>query len=341
MSAEYNKIIQMLEMKQFAPVYLADGEEPYYLDKLTGYFETAILNESERDFNLTVLYGKEVQWQDVVTACRRFPMFAERQVVILKDAASLRGGEGDDKGLNSLLSYINNPSPATVFFIEHPFKKADVRTKFVKKVKEKGVHFTSDKIRDEKIPDWVEQYGKEIGFAVPRQEAEMLASYLGNDLQKIVNEIQKIRINVPDDKQLTAQLIQKYIGISKEYNIFDFPAALTSNNRDKLFRMLSFFLSNSKAAPMPLIIGSFYNHFNRLYAAHFVKGKSDKEIASALGMSPYFVKDTMSALNSWPLQRVERCILLLGRYNNMAVGINSTADDRELLREMVGRMMEV
>jgi len=245
MNAEFNKIIQSLKLRQFAPVYLADGEEPYYLDKLSDYFENHILAPAERDFNLTILYGKEAQWQDVVSACRRFPMFAERQVVILKDAAQLKGGEGDDKGLNALLGYIRKPSPSTIFLIEHPFKKADTRTRFVKEVKERGVVFTSDKVKDERLPDWIEDYGREKGFLIPRQEAEMLASYLGADLQKIENEIEKIRINVPDEKQLTTQLIQRYIGISKEYNIFDFPAAVTSNNHEKLYKMLSYFLANS------------------------------------------------------------------------------------------------
>jgi DNA polymerase III subunit delta len=340
MNADYKKIIQALKIQQFAPVYLLDGEENYYLDKLTDLFENNILSPAERDFNLTILYGKDALWSDVVNACKRFPMFSERQVVILKDAAQLKGGDGDEKGLNSLLNYIEKPSPSTIFVIEHPFKKADVRTKFVKRVKDKGVHFTSDKIKEDRLPDWIEDFGREIGFHIGRQEAEILASYLGSDLQKIANEIEKIRINVPDEKQLTTQLIHKYIGISKEYNIFDFPSTLTGNNREKFFGMLSYFLANTKAAPMPLLIGSLYTHFNRLYVAHFVRGKTDKEAAAAMGMSPYFVKDVLASLPNWPLHRVERCLLLLARYNNMAVGIKSTATDKEILKEMVGQLME-
>src|ERR1035437_6029304 len=146
MTAELKKLFQSLQLRQFAPVYLIDGEEPYYLDMITSYFENEILTPAERDFNLLVLYGKDAEWADVVNACRRFPMFADKQVVILKDAAQLKGGSGDLKGLNSLLSYIQNPSPTTIFLIEHPYKKADGKTRFVKQIKEKGVHFTSDKI---------------------------------------------------------------------------------------------------------------------------------------------------------------------------------------------------
>lgn len=340
MTTELKKLFQTLQLRQFAPVYLIDGEESYYLDMITAYFENNILPAAERDFNLMVLYGKDAEWADVVNACRRFPMFAEKQVVILKDAASLKGGTDDNKGLNSLLGYIEKPSPSTVFLIEHSGKKADGKTRFVKRVKEIGFHFTSEKIKDDAVPQWIQAYGNEIDFKIGHRESEMLASYLGNDLQRIANEIEKVRINVPGEKELTLSIIQKYIGISKEYNVFEFPEALTGGDRDKLYRMLSYFLANPKAAPMPLLIGTFYNHFNRLYQANFVRGKTDKEAAAALGISPWMVKNIMASAQHWPLQRVERCMLLLGKYSTMAVGIKNTAGDRELLKEMVGQMLE-
>jgi len=340
MNAELKKLFQTLQMRQFAPVYLIDGEEPYYLDLITGYFENNILSPAERDFNLMVLYGKDAEWSDVVNACRRFPMFAEKQVVILKDAGSLKGGKDDIKGLNSLIAYIEKPSPTTIFLIEHPFKKVDGTTRFAKRIKDKGIRFTSDKIKEDNLPAWIMEHGKETNFQIGLQEAEILASYLGGDLKKIVNEIEKVRINIPDEKALTTAHIQKYIGISKEYNIFDFPVALTSGNTDKFYRMLSYFIANTKAAPMPLVTAAFYMHFNRLYLACFVQGKTDKDAAAAIGMSPFFVKNIMAATRHWPLPRVERCLMLLGKYSTMAVGIKNTTDDRELLKEMIGQMME-
>lgn len=333
MNADIKKLFQSLELKQYAPVYLIDGEEPFYIDKITDYFENNILSPAERDFNLMVLYGKDVQWADVVNACRRFPMFAERQVVILKDAAQMRD-------LNELAGYLEKPSPTTVFLIEHRFKKADGRSKVVKFAKEKGVYQTSEKMRDDQVPQWIQNQGKDMNFAVGEREAQILATYLGNDLQKIINEIEKIRINVPDDKELTAAMIQKYIGISRDYNVFEFPEALTSGNRDKLFRMLAYFVANPKSAPMPLLIGTFYTHFNRLYVANFLRGATDKDAAAALGVPPFRVKDTMAAAQNWPLHRVERCMLILARYSTMAVGIKNVAGDKELLKEMVGQMLE-
>ncbi|PQJ09848.1 DNA polymerase III subunit delta [Flavipsychrobacter stenotrophus] len=330
MNAEYNRIIQSLKMRQYAPFYLIDGEEPYYIDLLTEHFENDILLPHEKDFNLITLYGKDVAWADVVNACRRFPMFAEKQVVILKDAASL-------KDFASLMGYFEKPSPTTVLLIEYRFKKADGKTKAVKYAKDKGLYFNSEKIKDASMPAWIRDYGKEVGFTIGERESEILATYLGNDLQKVVNEISKVRINVPDEKELTAAMIQKYIGISREYNIFEFPDVLTGKDMDKLYRMLNYFLNSPKAAPMPLLIGSFYSHFSKLYMATFLVGKPEKDIIAALGY--YKLKETMAAVQIWPRARVERALMLLGKYSTMAVGIKSNNDDKELLKELIGQLL--
>lgn len=331
MTADFKKIIKSLEEKNYAPVYLIDGEEPFYLDMITEYFEDKILRPEERDFNLMVLYGKDAEWSDVVNACRRFPMFAERQVVILKDAAQL-------KGFNELAGYVENPAPTTIFLIENRFKKADGRSKVVKFAKEKGIYFTSEKIRDEQVPAWIQSYGKEIGFEVGIRESQILATYLGSDLQKIANEIAKIRINVPEQHALTAEMIQKYIGISREYNVFEFPETLTNGDKDKLYRMLSYFISNPKSSPMPLLIGSFYNHFSKIYQAYFVMGRPEKEAATTLGTYPNRFRSIMVTAQKHSLQKIEYCILLLGEYSKKTVGIDSNTDDRELLKEMIGKM---
>jgi len=298
---------------------------------LTEYFEDKILQPAERDFNLMVLYGKDVEWADVVNSCRRFPMFAERQVVILKDAAQMRT-------LNELAGYLENPSPTTVFLIEHRFKKVDGRGKLVKLAKEKGYYFTSDKIKDEQVPGWVQAYGKETGFAVGERESQILATYLGNDLQKIANEIAKVRINVPDEKALSAEMIQKYIGISREYNVFEFPETLTNGDKDKMYRMLAYFIANPKSSPMPLLIGSFYSHFSKLYQGYFLVGKSDKDASTALGTFPFRAKQIVATAQKFSLQRIEACLMLIGKYSTKAVGVDSNTDDRELLKEMIGKM---
>jgi len=332
MNAEFNKIIQSLKTKQYAPYYLIDGEEPYYIDLITSHFENDILDPSQKDFNLLILYGREADWADVVNACRRFPMFAERQVVILKDAANL-------KGFNELAGYMERPSGTTVLLIEHRFKKADGKTKVVKYAKDKGLYFNSEKIRDEKMPAWIQDFGRQVGFKIGQREAETLASHLGNDLQKIANEIEKVRINVPGETELTAADIQKYIGVSREYNIFEFPEVVTGNDRNKMYKMLAYFLASPKAAPMPLIIGSFYSHFSKLYTANFLHGKSDKDAAAALFTYPTKVRDIMATAQRWPLPKIEHCLMLISEYSTKAVGVNSNTDDRALLKELIGRLI--
>jgi len=330
-TAEYKKLITSLQSGKYAPVYLIDGEEPYYLDIITRYVEDKILQPSDRDFNLTVVYGKDVEWADVVNACRRFPMFAERQVVILKDAAQM-------KTLGELAGYIENPSPTTIFLIEHRFKKVDGRSKLLKIAKEKGVYYTSEKIKDEQLPGWIQQFGDGHGFKIGQGEAETLASYLGNDLQKIANEIEKVRINVPDEKVLSAQLIHKYIGVSREYNAFEFPATLISGNKDKLYKMLAYFLANPKAAPMPLLIGIFYTQFERLFVAQYMKGKSESDVMAALDLKNAWMAKNYLAPSRFSLPQIEASLLILSEYSAKGVGVNTNVKDGELLKEMVGTL---
>lgn len=331
MTADFSKLIKSLEDRKFAPVYLVDGEEPYYIDLITNWFEDRILQPAEKDFNLIVLYGKDAEWADVVNACRRFPMFAERQVVILKDAAQM-------KGLPELEGYLQNPAPTTIFLIEHRFKKVDGRSKLLKIVKDKGYYFNSEKIKDDQVPGWIQAHGRHIGFEVPQREAEILATYLGNDLQKIANEIEKVRINVPEEKAMTAAMIQKHIGISKEYNLFEFPETVAGSDKEKMYRMLNYFLANPKNAPMALVVGSFYSHFSRLYKACFVQGMPEKEASAAVGTWPSKMRELQAIVNRMGRQRIEQALLIVAAYNNKGVGIDSSAGDTQLLKEMIGKL---
>lgn len=329
--ADFKQITDSIKNKNYAPVYVLDGEEPYYLDKLMTLFEEHILSPSEKEFNLTVLYGRDARWPDVVNACRRFPMFAERQVVLLKDAASL-------PEFSELAAYFEKPSPSTIFVVEYRNKKLDGKTKLAKFIKDNTVYFNSEKVKEDAMPAWIKRFGQEVGFDIQDREADMLTMYLGNNLQKITNEIEKIRINVPEEKVLSAALIQKHIGISREYNIFDFPEAFSSGNKEKTYRMLSYFMTNAKAAPMVLITASLYTHFSQLYKANYAGKLPEKEWAAAVGVSPYFVKNIMSKTKKWPLHKVEECLITIAQYNARSVGIDSGANDTELLKELMGKL---
>lgn len=322
---EFTQILQDLQKGNYAAVYLLDGEEPYYVDKLLHHFEEKILVPEERDFNLITLYGKESEWKDVVNAARRFPMFAERMVVILKEAWQM-------KDLGELSGYIENPSPTTILVIEHRFKKLDGRNKLAKLIPKKGIYFTSEKLKDDEVPQWVMAFGKQQGFEIGPQEAEMLAVYLGNDLQKISNELEKIVINETGLKKLTVQHIEKYVGISREYNVFDLPDVIFRGDSSKLARMVSYFSANPKSAPMALVIGTFYSYLNKLYLCYY--SKADFQSDRKLGIWSHHRK----ASQRFTLTHIHRGIALLEEFSRKMVGIGNSNGDAALLREMTAKL---
>ncbi len=324
----FNKILQDCKKGQYAPVYLFDGEEPFYIDKLLHHFEEQVIPVEERDFNLINLYGKETTWKDVVNAARRFPMFAERMLVILKEASQM-------KDLNGLESYIENPSPTTILVIEHRFKKLDGRSKLSKLIGSKGVYFSSEKLKEDEVPAWVTDYGKGRDLDIPSLEAEMLAVYLGNDLQKIANELEKISINEPGLRQMTTAHIEKYIGVSREYNVFDLPDALFKGDRNKLARMLSYFTANPKSAPMALVIGTFYGYLSKLYLCYYNKG--DFQADRKLGIWTHHRK----ASQRFTLPHVQRSIAVLEEFSHKMVGVGNSSGDSALLKEMIGKLNTV
>ncbi len=321
---EFNQVLQQVQKGQYAPVYLLDGEEPYYIDKLLHHFEEKVLTPEERDFNLITLYGKESEWKDVVNAARRFPMFAERMVVILKEASQM-------KDLNELAGYIENPSPTTILVIEHRFKKVDGRSKLIKLIPKKGLYFTSEKLKEDEVPNWVVSFGQTQGMTIGPQEAEMLAVYLGNDLQKIANELEKISINETGLKELTVQHIEKYVGVSREYNVFDLPDVLFRGDSNKLARMISYFTANPKSAPMALVIGTFYGYLNKVYLCYY--GKPDFQNDRKMGIWSHHRK----ASQRFTLTHIHRSIGLLEEFSRKMVGIGNNSNDSALLREMTAK----
>lgn len=327
----YKQIVDSIRKKELAPVYVLDGEESYFMDQLMELFEQEVLSPAEKEFNFSVLYGLETNKQELLNACMRFPMFADKQVVLLRDAAAM------DK-FGELEKYFEQPCASTVLVIEYRNKKIDGKTKIAKVVKEKTAYFTAEKIKEDALPAWLMQWGREHQFEIPEKEAAMLTLYLGSHLQRIMNEIEKIRINVPDQKMLTAALIQKYIGISRDYNLFDFVEEFIKGDKDKYYRMLQYFLTNTKAAPMVLVTVALHTKFQSLYRAGMAAHLPEKDWAAAVGGNPYYVKSLVAQTRRWPLPKVEKCMLTIAEFNRRAVGIDSDAGDSENLKELFGRL---
>nr|WP_295876105.1 DNA polymerase III subunit delta [uncultured Chitinophaga sp.] len=329
---EYQDIIRDWKQKKFKPLYWLEGEEEFFIDQVTAYAEQHLLDEAEKGFNLTVLYGKDTDWTAVVNACRRYPMFAEKQVVVLKEAQSMRD-------LLKLEGYIDNLMPSTVFVVAHKQGKIDGRSKMAKLIKEKGVLLSTKKMYDNQLPAWVEAFVSSRELAITQKAAILLVDHIGNDLSRIANEIDKLLVNLPAGKKIDEGDIEKYVGISKEYNVFELQNALGQKNAEKVFRIIAYFAANPKAAPIQMTLPALYNFFAKVNLIFGVKG-GEKEIAAALGVHPFFVKDYMAAARQYGPEGAEKAILLLQQYNLRSIGINDAGvEDGELMKELMYKVM--
>ncbi len=332
MSAE--KIISDWKKNIFKPVYWLEGEEEYYIDKVVDYAEHHILNESEAGFNLTVFYGKDSNWADVINACRRYPMFSEKQVVLLKEAQQM-------KDIDKLESYIENPLSSTIFVVSYKNKKVDGRTRFAKVIKEKVELLTTKKMYENKLPEWTRELIESKGLTISPKALMLLVDHIGNDLSRMDNEIEKIRINLESKKNITESEIEENIGVSKDFNVFELQAAIANKDLAKAIRIVQYFEGNPKAGPIQLILPSLYSFFSKLYMIYGLKTRDEKTIAATLGMSStYFVKDYVKALNLFTYPQIETILLLLHQYNLRSVGVNDAGtEESSLLKEMIVKMI--
>jgi DNA polymerase III subunit delta len=331
MSAE--KIIGDWKKKHFKPVYWLEGEEDFFIDKIVHHAEHNILSEAEAGFNLTVFYGKDADWVQVFNACRRYPMFAERQVVILKEAQQMRD-------IEKLEPYIENPLPSTVFVVSYKEKKVDGRSKLAKLLKTKAELLTTKKMSDSKLPEWTSELVETKGYTISQKALLLLVDHIGNDLSRIDNEIEKILVNLGSRKNITEDDIERFVGISKEYNAFELQAAMAAKDLAKAMRIIQYFEANPKAAPIQLILPTLYNLFSKTYKIFGQNSKDEKSIAANIGENPWFVKDYMMAARNYGYQGIESALLLLHHYNLKSVGVNDTGtSDASLLKEMVVKMM--
>jgi DNA polymerase III subunit delta len=329
---EYQDIIKDWKQKKFRPLYWLEGEEEFFIDQVVNYAEHHLLDEGERGFNLTVLYGKDTDWASVINNCRRYPMFAERQVVILKEAQAMRD-------LLKLEPYIDQPLESTVFVVAHKQGKIDGRSKMAKLIKEKGVMLSTKKMYDNQLPAWVEAFVHGKGLSITQKACILLVDHIGNDLSRIANEIDKLLVNLPAQKKIDEGDIEKYVGISKEYNVFELQNAVGTKDMGKVMRIVKYFGANPKASPIQMTIPALYNYFAKINLVFGIKG-GEKEIASALGVHPFFVKDYIAAATKYGAADTERAILLLQQYNLRSIGIgDSGVEDAELLKELLFRIM--
>lgn len=334
MNKRANELLKEIRSKQVKPLYVLDGDEPYYIDLLCDAFEQHLLDPGEKDFNLNIFYGKDSDWRQIINACRSYPTFAQRRLVILKEATQL-------KEFQELEGYFKNPAPTTVCVVCYKYKKIDGRSSILKTIKNHGVYESFMKLRDYEVADWIRQYATAENLKISSGNCELLAAYLGTDLQKIANELEKLRINLAPGSEIDARLIEQYIGISKEYNVFEFPKSILTRNAELAFRIANFFMGNPKENPLVVITAMLYTEFNKLYKFHFTKGMSQGEAASLLKVSPYFLKDYERYARQFSLPQTIQAIHLVAEFNQKSVGINASGSSTTLLKELTYKLLSL
>jgi DNA polymerase-3 subunit delta len=327
------KIINDLQRKNFKPVYWLEGEEEFFIDNIVNYAEKNILPEAEAGFNLTIFYGRDTLWADLINACRRYPMFADKQVVIVKEAQAM-------KDIEKIESYIEKPLSSTLLFIAYKSKKVDGRTKLAKLLKEKAVLFTSKKMYDNALPEWTSQLIQSKGFSITRKALFLLIDHIGNDLSRLNNEVDKLILNLSGRQNISEDDIEKYVGISKEFNVFELQQSIASRDLYKAIRIIQYFAANPKAGPIQLIFPALYNFFSKVLMVYSIQAPDERSVASAIGVNNFFVKDYIQTASRFNATEIEKMLLLLYEYNLKGVGINdSGTEDADLLKEMVVKMI--
>lgn len=334
----YEDILREVQHGTFKPIYFLHGEEPFFIDAVEKAIDQHALSAAEKGFNQTVLYGKDVDHLTLLDYLRRYPMMSERQVVILREAQEM-------KTLGELAAYFENPMPTTVFVVCHKHKKYDMRTKLGKALASKAVVLESKKLYDNQVPDWIIAWCRSRKLSIEMPAAALIAEYLGTDLAKISNELEKLALNLPAESTITANHVQEYIGISKDYNVYELQKAFASRDLPKIARIQQYFGANIRKNPLIVTISSLYAYFSKVYMLHFLKGSSDADTAKALELrSDWFLKEYKLAAHNYSLAQTERILHLLREYDLRSKGVDTdttNTGEEELLKELFWKMLHV
>jgi DNA polymerase III subunit delta len=345
---EFNDIMSELKKKVYRPVYFLMGEEPYFIDMISDYIENNVLDESEKEFNQSVLYGRDITAAEVIGAAKRFPMMSEHQVVIIKEAQNIKdlvgkekeGEKSKEKVKLPFEAYLENPQKSTILVICYKYKTVDKRTSIAKIIDKNAALFDSKKIYDNKVPDWINNYLKGKEYSVSPKASALLTEYLGTNLSKVSNELDKLMINLPPKSEITVEHIQTNIGISKDYNVFELQTAVGFKEVLKANRIINFFSANEKEHPMVMTITSLYGYFCKMLTYHFLTDKSKTSVASALGVHPFFVGDYERAAKNFSVGKLKSIFGYLREYDLKSKGVDrGSASEGELLKELVFKIM--
>ncbi len=329
----FEDILGNLKKKIYHPIYFLMGEEAYFIDKISDYITDHVLTDAEKGFNQTVLYGKDLDPHVIISHARRFPMMANHQVIIVREAQNI-------KKIEELESYVKNPLNSTILVLNYKYKTLDKRKTFTKLLDKNGLLFESKKIYDNQLPAWIASYLKIQQYTIAPQAAAMLAEYLGTDLSKVANELDKLIISLPVGSQITPDDIEKNIGISKEFNVFELQNALGERDLLRANRIINYFGANPSGNPVPVVISSLFSYFSKLLNYHFLDDKSQNNVASVLQVHPFFVKTYVTASKNYSIKKLVEIVAILREYDMKSKGWGSvSATSADLQREMIYRIL--
>jgi len=323
------KIVNDIKSKNYKPIYFLCGEETYYIDRISDLIESSVLTEDEKSFNQVVLYGRDTTVEEIVSTAKRFPMMADYQVVIVKEAQNL------SKTFDKFESYAVNPQLTTILVFAYR-DKPDGRKKIFKTIKDKGVWFESKKLYDNQVPDWIVKVLKGQNYGIEPKAAAMLAEFLGTDLAKINNELEKLKIVFPEGHIFTPKNIEENIGFSKDYNVFELKSALATRNQQKAYTIIHNFAANPKDNPIVVVSGQMFAFFAQLLQYHGLKDKSKFNAAKVLGVNPFFMDEYATASKNYPMRKVSQIIEIIRDMDVKSKGVGSgSMKEDDMLKELV------
>lgn len=339
MANKAEDLLKDLKSGKYAPIYFLQGEEPFFIDQISDFIEANALQPHDKGFNQVVMYGKDVTIPDILNNARRFPMMADRQVVIVKEAQNIPQ-LGKDEIDQMLINYVKNPLPSTILVFAHKYKNIDGRKALAKELEKSAVFVKSEKIKDTFLPGWIESFVKSKGFSIDNTTSFFLADSIGNNLEVISNELSKLFLNLQGETKITKDHIQKFIGINKEYNTFELTKAMGVKDVVKANKIIHYFSQNPKSHPVIPIIALVYNFFSKVALVHFNKQMQDAELARVTGVNPYFLKEYRIAANNYRLGKVIDCFAYIKEADLRSKGVDAgEMEDREILRELVYKIM--
>ncbi|MFV9550932.1 DNA polymerase III subunit delta [Algibacter sp. PT7-4] len=331
---EVKQLVTDIKNKNLKPIYFLMGEEAYYIDKISDFIENTVLAEEERGFNQMLLYGRDVTIDDIVGHAKRFPMMAEYQVIIVKEAQDL------SRTIEKLAKYAVNPQPTTILVVNYKYKKIDKRKALYKTLKKTGVVFESKKLYENQVADWIRRVLSPKKYTISPKAAQMLVEFLGTDLSKINNELEKLQIILPEGTQISPDAIEENIGISKDYNNFELRKAIGERNTVKVYKIVGYFADNPKDNPMVVTVSLLFSYFSQLLQFHGLKDKSPRNVASALRVNPYFVNDYILAARNFPMRKVSAVISTLREFDVKGKGVGANAlPQGDLLKELMAKIL--